>query len=101
MSKKNKSFKIVDYTYMDPIELEPLQVVVYTPSSPERAFKAFKAIVQKEKILSLYKKKSRYEKPSDKKRRKLNEAKRKRITDELKRQRLIKELKENPQNKDK
>lgn len=39
--------------------------------------KAFRALVQKERILSTYKEKSRYEKPSDKKRRKRNEMRRK------------------------
>ena len=54
---------------------QPLEVKVY--DNFERAMKIFKSLVQKERILSLYKEKSRYEKPSDKKRRKRNEMKRK------------------------
>lgn len=53
----------------------PLEVKVN--NNFDRAMKAFRALVQKEKILSTYKEKSRYEKPSDKKRRKRNEMKRK------------------------
>ena len=46
--------------------------------------KAFRALVQKERVLSTYKEKSRYEKPSDKKRRKRNEMKRKLLELEMK-----------------
>lgn len=56
-------------------EGHPLEVKVY--DNFDRAMKAFKSIVQKERVLSLYKEKSRYEKPSDKKRRKRNEMRRK------------------------
>ena len=59
----------------DAIIAKPLEVKVY--GSVERAMKVFRALVQKEKILSKFKEKSRYEKPSDKKRRKKNEYKRK------------------------
>lgn len=44
-----------------------------------RAIRAFRAIVQKEKILSYYKISNTYEKPSEKRRRKSNEAARKRM----------------------
>jgi len=54
---------------------QPLEVKVY--NNLEKAIKAFRALVQKEKILSTYKEKSRYEKPSDRNRRKKNEARRK------------------------
>ena len=56
-------------------EGHPLEVKVY--NNLEKAIKIFKSLVQKEKILSVYKEKSRYEKPSDKKRRKNNESRRK------------------------
>ena len=46
--------------------------------------KAFRALVQKERTLSTYKERSRYEKPSDKKRRKRNEMKRKLLELEMK-----------------
>lgn len=59
-------------------EGKPLEVIVYG-NNFDRALRAFRALVQKERILSLYKEKSTYEKPSDKKRRKRSEAKRKNI----------------------
>ncbi len=55
---------------------QPLEVRVYN-NSFDKALRAFRALVQKERILSEYKEKQSYEKPSDKKRRKRNEAKRK------------------------
>ncbi len=61
---------------------QPLEVKVY--NNLEKAIKAFRALVQKEKILSTYKEKSRYEKPSDRKRRKKNEARRKMMEFEYK-----------------
>lgn len=59
---------------------EPLEVKVN--GNFERAMKAFRAIVQKEKVLSDFKEASRYEKPSDKKRRKQNEAHLKRLEEQ-------------------
>lgn len=58
------------------VQAKPLEVKVY--GNFEKAVRAFKALVQKEKILSQYKDAQVYEKPSDKKRRKINEACRKR-----------------------
>lgn len=55
---------------------QPLQVKVYG-NNFDKALRAFRALVQKERILSTYKEKQSYEKPSDKRRRKRNEAKRK------------------------
>lgn len=69
------------FDYIQPLEANPIEVKVV---DFDRAFKAFRAIVQKEKILSLFKEKQRYEKPSDKKRRKRNEAERKKMELELK-----------------
>lgn len=63
-----------DQTYQG-FKGQPLEVKVY--NNLEKAIKVFKALVQKEKVLSVYKEKSRYEKPSDRKRRKKNEASRK------------------------
>lgn len=48
-------------------EFLPLQVEV--GSNFEDALRRFKSMVQKDKILSLYKEKQHYEKPSEKKRR--------------------------------
>lgn len=64
-----------EFDYIQPIEAKPLEVKVY--NNFEKAVKAFRALVQKERILSIYKEKQYYEKPSDKKRRKRNEMKRK------------------------
>ena len=58
------------------IQAQPLEVKVYG-NNFEKALKAFRALVQKERILSAYKDKQTYEKPSDKRRRKRNESKRK------------------------
>jgi len=63
-------------THSEAIQAKPLEVKIYG-NNFDKAIKAFKALVQKEKILSLYKERQSYEKPSDKKRRKLNESYRK------------------------
>lgn len=63
------------YAYIEPVLAKPLEVKVV--GNFDRAFKAFRAIVQKEKILPTYKEKQAYEKPSDKRRRKINERARK------------------------
>jgi small subunit ribosomal protein S21 len=55
---------------------QPLEVKVYG-NNFDKALRAFRALVQKERILSSYKEKQSYEKPSDKRRRKRNESKRK------------------------
>ena len=61
-------------------KLQPLQVEVN--SSFDEALKRFKVLVQKEKVISLYKEKQSYEKPSERKRRKRREAQeRKRLLD--------------------
>ena len=63
------------FDYIQPIQAEPLEVKVY--NNFDKALRAFRSLVQKERILSQYKEKQTYEKPSDKKRRKRNEMKRK------------------------
>ena len=55
------------YANMEPVMGKPLEVIVYN-NNFEKAFRAFRALVQKERILSAYKEKQTYEKPSDKKR---------------------------------
>jgi ribosomal protein S21 len=64
------------YDHIQPIEAQPLEVKVYG-NNFDRALRAFRALVQKERILSLYKEKQSFEKRSDKRRRKRNEMKRK------------------------
>lgn len=77
--------KHLDDSYLD--DFMPLEVKVYG-NNFDRAFKAFRAIVQKERILSLYKQKQSYEKPSVKKKRKRNEMAQKRLEAEMKQQKI-------------
>lgn len=63
------------FDHIQPVICQPLEVKVY--NNFDKAMKAFRAAVQKERILSLYKEKQSFEKRSDKKRRKRNEMKRK------------------------
>lgn len=65
------------FAHIEAVQAQPLEVKVYN-NNFDKALKAFRALVQKERILSSYKEKQSYEKPSDKKRRKRNEMKRKR-----------------------
>lgn len=66
----------------EPVQAEHLEVQVF--GNFDKAFKIFRSLVQKERILSLYKEKQSYEKPSDKKRRKRNEMRRKLLELEMK-----------------
>lgn len=62
----------------DAIQAKPLEVQVFG-NNFDKALRAFRALVQKERVLSAYKEKQSYEKPSDKRRRKINESKRKQL----------------------
>jgi len=64
------------YAHIEPVQAQPLEVKVYN-NNFDKALKAFRFLIQKERILSSYKEKQSYEKPSDKRRRKRNETKRK------------------------
>ena len=64
------------FAHIQPVQAVPLEVVVYG-NNFDKALRFFRAKVQKERILSLYKEKQSYEKPSNKRRRKRNEMKRK------------------------
>jgi small subunit ribosomal protein S21 len=64
------------FAHIEPVQAQPLEVKVYH-NNFDKALRAFRALVQKERILSLYKEKQSYEKPSDRRRRKANETKRK------------------------
>lgn len=66
------------FAHIQPVQALPLEVKVYH-NNFDKALRAFRALVQKERILSAYKEKQSYEKPSDKNRRKRNEMKRKRL----------------------
>ena len=64
------------FAHIEAVQAQPLEVKVYG-NNFDKALRAFRALVQKESILSAYKDKQTYEKPSDKRRRKRNESKRK------------------------
>jgi len=69
-----------------PVDLstfEPLQVKI-DKGRAEDGIRLFKSIVQKDKVLALYKEKQHFEKPSVKKRRKQREAAEKRYSLEVK-----------------
>lgn len=92
--KKNSSKKpiITDITKVGPPEMDfsyfsPIEIKVY--NNFERAFKAFRTLVQSEKVLSIYKEKQSYEKPSDKKRRKHAENIRRVIDNEIKQKKIL------------
>lgn len=71
----------------DAIEAIPLEVVVQ--NNFDRAFRTFRSLVQKERILSLFKEKQSFEKRSDKKRRKRNESRRKLFEMEVRRTKIL------------
>lgn len=62
----------------EPIQAQPLEVKVFG-NNFDKALRAFRALVQKERVLSSFKERQSYEKPSDKKRRKKNESVRKQL----------------------
>jgi small subunit ribosomal protein S21 len=64
------------FAHIEAVQAQPLEVKVYN-NNFDKALRAFRALVQKDRILSTYKEKQFYEKPSDKRRRKKNESKRK------------------------
>lgn len=65
-----------DFSHIEPVLAKPLEVIIYNGNF-DRALKAFRALVQKERILSIWKEKQSYEKPSVRRRRKRNDRKRK------------------------
>lgn len=64
------------FAHIIPVQAVPLEVKVYG-NGFDKALRAFRALVQKERVLSTYKERQGYEKPSDKKRRKRSESMRK------------------------
>jgi ribosomal protein S21 len=60
------------------VQAQPLEVKIYN-NQFDKALRAFRALVQKERVLSTFKEKASYEKRSDKRRRKVNESKRKQL----------------------
>lgn len=90
MKKSNKT-KVV-HTRNGPPEMDfsyfsPIEVKVY--NNFDRAMKAFRTLVQSEKILSTYKEKQSYEKPSAKKRRKINENIKRCLENEIKQKKIL------------
>lgn len=86
MKVKNTNGPGTDYLS----RFKPLQVEVRSGSREdfEYAVRLFKNLVQREKVISNYKDRQSYEKPSDKKRRKRREAEEKRFAADAK-QRMI------------
>lgn len=78
------------HLYGTQAQLSPIQVTLRgtTKEDFEQAFRAFKKLVNNEKVLSLYKEKQAYEKPSVKKRRKRKESRERKMAMEAK-QRLV------------
>lgn len=78
----NKAVVVSDindkFAHIEAVQARPLEVKVYG-NNFDKALRAFRALVQKERILSTYKEKQSYEKPSDRRRRKVNESKRKQM----------------------
>lgn len=66
------------FAHLEAVQAQPLEVKVYN-NNFDKALRAFRALVQKERILSTWKENQFYEKPSDRKRRKRNEMRRKRL----------------------
>lgn len=66
------------FAHIEAVQAQPLEVKVYG-NNFDKAMRAFRALVQKERVLSSYKEKQSYEKPSDKRRRKRNESVRKQL----------------------
>lgn len=66
------------FAHIEAVQAQPLEVKVYG-NNFDKALRAFRALVQKERVLSTYKEKQTYEKPSDKRRRKRNESVRKQL----------------------
>jgi small subunit ribosomal protein S21 len=72
-----------EFDHVEPVQAQYLEVKVHFGNF-DKAMSAFRNMVQKERILSSYKEKQVFEKPSDKKRRKRNEMKRKLLELEMK-----------------
>lgn len=72
----------MDFSYFSPIETKVF-------NNFEKSFKIFRSLVQSEKILSLYKEKQSYEKPSEKKRRKKSENIKRVLDNDIKQKKII------------
>jgi small subunit ribosomal protein S21 len=71
-----------DYSYFSPLEVK-------VGNNFDKALKTFRSLVQAEKILSLYKEKQSYEKPSEKRRRKQNDAIKRAFDVEMKQRKIL------------
>src|SRR3990167_1308889 len=83
----SKTYQKLYQKYGPPTEPGPLQVTVWK-NDVDSAIKKFKIMVQKEKILADWKENFRYEKPSEKKRRKHIEAEQRRLAAEAKQKQI-------------
>ena len=74
---------ISEYAHIQPVQSQYLEVKVFN-NNFDKAMATFRSLVQKDRVLSLFKEKQAFEKPSDKKRRKYEEMTRKLMTLESK-----------------
>jgi ribosomal protein S21 len=88
------------FAHIEPVQAQHLEVKISHHMPFDRAFKLFRSLVQKERILSTYKEKQSFEKPSDKKRRKRKEMKRKLLELGMKESRGFKQEKRYNKNND-
>ena len=72
----------MDYSYFSPLEVKVF-------NNFDKALKAFRTLVQSEKILSIYKEKQSYEKPSVKRRRKHSESIKRVLELEMKQKKIL------------
>ena len=79
-----------EFSHIQPVQAVPLQVIIHDMRYFDRGFRTFKSLVQKERIMSTFKERQRYEKPSQKRRRKKNEMKRKIFELEHPREKMVK-----------
>lgn len=77
--------------YDEKLKVRPIEVVVEGSSREdfEYAFRKFKALFQRERVVGQVKEKAHYEKPSEKKRRKRRQAEERRLMTEM-RERMMK-----------
>jgi ribosomal protein S21 len=86
-SKNNKSQNHSGPAEMDFSYFSPIEVKVY--NNFEKAIKAFRSLVQSEKVLSNFKEKQAYEKPSMKRRRKITENIKRCLENEIKQKKIL------------
>lgn len=80
---------MVKKSFFDDVEDHFSPLEIKNIDNFEKAFRIFRMLVQKERVLSKFKEKMSYEKPSQKKRRKLNESKQRQFELEMKQKKIL------------